>query len=267
MGDGEVPMKQCMSVYILPLACFNKCISLSALEDSMNPLVALVITFALALLELRLFDFLAHRGWIESRLSRKLIHIFTGPLFVLCWLLFPEVGYARWLAALVPFAITVQFAMIGLGVIKDEASVKGMSRTGDRREILRGPLYYGIIFVIMTLVFWKSSPVGMLALMLMCGGDGLADITGRHFKSPRLPWNKQKSVAGSLGMFVGGWLLAALILWIFILKGVFPGPFASMLLPITLLALVGMLVESLPLKDVDNITVTLVAVFLGILLF
>jgi len=54
-----------------------------------------------------------------------------------------------------------------------------MSRNGDRREILRGPLYYGIIFVVMTLVFWKDSPIGMVAVMLMCGGDGLADIMGR----------------------------------------------------------------------------------------
>ena len=34
-----------------------------------------------------------------------------------------------------------------------------------------------------------------------------------------------------------------------------------------LLALVGTLVESLPLKDVDNITVTLAAVLLGHLVF
>ena len=179
----------------------------------MNPFLALIITFVVALVELRLLDFAAHRGWIESRLSRKLIHILTGPLFVLCWLLFPDVWYSRWLAALVPFAITVQFALIGLGIMKDEASVKAMSRSGDRREILRGPLFYGIVFVVMTLVYWKTSPIGMVALMLMCGGDGLADIMGRGIQSPKLPWSKGKSVAGSLGMFLGGWVLAAFILY------------------------------------------------------
>ncbi|MCX6034127.1 MAG: phosphatidate cytidylyltransferase [Chloroflexi bacterium] len=233
----------------------------------MNPFLALIITFAVALIELRLLDFFAHRGWIESRLSRKLIHILTGPLFVLCWLLFPDVWYSRWLAALVPFAITAQFALIGLGIMKDEASVKAMSRSGDRREILRGPLFYGIVFVVMTLVYWKTSPIGMVALMLMCGGDGLAEIMGRGIQSPKLPWSKDKSVAGSLGMLLGGWLLATFILFIFVLAYVFPGPFSVYLFTITLIALVGMLVESLPLKDVDNITVTLMAVLLGHLLF
>ncbi len=233
----------------------------------MNPFLALIITFAVALIELRLLDFFAHRGWIESRLSRKLIHILTGPLFVLCWLLYPDVWYARWLAALVPFAITAQFALIGLGIMKDEAAVKAMSRSGDRREILRGPLFYGIVFVVMTLVYWKDSPIGMVALMLMCGGDGLADIMGRGLKSAKLPWSKDKSVAGSLGMLLGGWALAAFILFIFVQMRVFPGPFSGYLLPITVIALVGTLVESLPLKDVDNITVTLAAVLLGHLLF
>ncbi|HTX91850.1 MAG TPA: phosphatidate cytidylyltransferase [Anaerolineales bacterium] len=233
----------------------------------MNPFLALIITFVLALAWLRIMDFAAHRGWIESRLSRKFIHIGTGPIFVLCWLLFPDVWYARWLAALVPFLITIQFALIGLGVVKDEASVKAMSRTGDRREILRGPLFYGIVFVVMTLIYWKTSPIGMTALMLMCGGDGLADIMGRGIRSQKLPWNKGKSVAGSLGMFIGGWVLSAFVIGVFIGAGVFKIPFASTLLPITVIALAGTAVESLPLAEVDNITVTLVAVALGYLLF
>ncbi|HVM71446.1 MAG TPA: phosphatidate cytidylyltransferase [Anaerolineales bacterium] len=235
----------------------------------MSPFLALFITLVLALAEIRALDFAAHRGWIESRLSRKLIHILTGPLFVLCWLFFPspDLWYYRWLAALVPLLFTVQFALIGLGIVKDEASVKAMSRNGDRREILRGPLFYGIIFVIMTLVFWKDSPIGMVAVMLMCGGDGLADILGRGLRSPKLPWNKDKSVAGSLGMLLGGWVLTAFILFVFVLKGVFPGPFTGYLLPVTYLAVLAMLVESLPIKDVDNITVTLAAVILGYLLF
>ena len=233
----------------------------------MNPVLALVITLAIALIEIRSLSFAADCGWIESHLSRKLIHILTGPLFVLCWLFFPDVWYARWLAALVPLLFTVQFALIGLGVVKDEASVKAMSRSGDRREILRGPLFYGIIFVLMTLIYWKTSPIGMTAVMLMCGGDGMADIIGRGIQSPKLPWNRDKSVAGSLGMLIGGWALTAFILALYVAGGVFAGPFTGYLLPVTIIAVAAMLIESLPLKDVDNITVTLAAVALGYLLF
>ena len=233
----------------------------------MNPFLALVLTFVAALGWLRLMDFLAHQGWIESRLSRKIIHIGTGPIFVLCWLFYPQVWYARWLAALVPLAITIQFALIGFGVIKDDASVRAMSRSGDPKEILRGPLYYGIMFVVLTLVFWKDSPIGMTALMMMCGGDGIADMVGRYFNSPKLFHSPQKSVAGSLGVFFGGWLLTALILAIYVGLGLFAGPFSRYLLPITLIAVVSTLVESLPHRDVDNITVTLAAAVLGWFIF
>ena len=233
----------------------------------MHPLLATLLTLAIALTFLRLMDFIAHRGWIDSRLSRKLIHIGTGPIFALCWLMFAEAPEARWLAALVPGLITLQFALVGLGLIRDEASVKAMSRSGDRREVLRGPLFYGIVFVVMTVWFWKDSPIGMTALMLMCGGDGIADLAGRAVKSPKLPWSREKSVAGSLAAFFGGFGLAALILGIFVAAGVFPGPFAGYLLPLGLIALAGTAVESLPYRDVDNLTVALAAALVGFLVF
>ncbi len=50
----------------------------------------------------------------------------------------------------------------------------------------------------------------MVAVCLMCGGDGLADIVGRRWGAGnKLPWNSAKSVAGSLAMLLGGTLMAA----------------------------------------------------------
>ncbi len=233
----------------------------------MNPFLALLLTFVIAVAWLRMMDFAAHQGWVESRLSRKIIHIGTGPIFVLCWLLFPGAWYDRYLAALVPGLITAQFALIGLGIVKDEASVKAMSRSGDPREILRGPLYYGIMFVLMTIIFWKDSPVGIVALMMMCGGDGIADLVGRRFNSPKLFHSPAKSVAGSLGVFFGGWILSAFALAMYLLAGVFDGPASAYLLPLTVIAAIATVIESLPQRDVDNITVTLAAALLGWWLF
>lgn len=229
--------------------------------------LALAASFGLALAWLRLNDFFAHRELISSTLSRKIIHIGTGPLFVLTWLLFQDVPSARFLAALVPLAITIQFILVGLGLWRDPAAVTAMSRTGDRREILRGPLYYGIAFVVLTVAFWKDSPIGVIALMLLCGGDGLADIIGTRFGTVRLPWAKAKSWAGTLAMFLGGWSLSLLMLAIYRWAGVFQSPFLTYIPAVTLIALVATLIESLPLSDLDNLTVPLVSVALGLLLF
>lgn len=231
-----------------------------------NNILAAGLTLLIAIAWLRLNDFTAHRGWVGSSLSRKIIHIGTGPIFVTCWLLFQDTTTARYLAALIPLAITVQFILVGTGVIKDPSAVQAMSRSGDRREILRGPLYYGLIFVLLTIIYWYDSPIGMVALMLMCGGDGMADIVGRRFGKVKLPWNKAKSWAGSAGMFFGGWLTSLIVLALFVWAGIFPNPLISYLLPLVIIALVGTIIESLPFHDIDNITITLAALATGHLL-
>jgi phytol kinase len=232
-----------------------------------NNFLALLISFVLAVAWLRINNFAAQRGWVGSQLSRKIIHMGTGPLFVLTWLLFNDSHNARFLAALVPGLISVQFLLVGLGVIQDPAAVQAMSRSGERREILRGPLFYGLVFVILTVVYWKDSPTGIIALMLMCGGDGLADILGRRHGGLKLPWNADKSWIGSLGMLLGGWSFAVGILAVYVATGIFAGRLVDYLGPVSLIALAGTAVESLPLQDVDNITVTLAAVGLGYLFF
>ena len=232
-----------------------------------NNWIALVITFGLALVWLRLNDFLAHRGIIGGQLSRKFIHMGTGPIFVLCWLLFSPAPESRYLAALVPFAITIQFALVGLGIIKDPEAVAGMSRSGDRVEILRGPLFYGIVFVLLTVIYWRDSPIGITALMLLCGGDGLADIVGRRLQTPRLPWSTRKSIGGSLAVFAAGWVFSLIVLWIYHSYGAMAGSLQDQVLPVTWITLAGALVESLPIQDIDNLTVPAVAVLLGHLLF
>ena len=229
--------------------------------------IALIITFAFILIWLRGNDFAAHRRWISSQVSRKIIHIGTGPLFVLCWLLFPNTSTSRYIAALVPLAITLQFFLVGIGVIRDEAAVQAMSRSGDPREILRGPLFYGIIFVICTVLFWYDSPIGIVALMQLCGGDGLADILGRRFGRAHIPWNHQKTWMGSFGMFLGGFLLSLLILIIYVAIGIFSTPILIMLPALLVISIAATLVETIPLRDVDNITVTLTAILLGFYFF
>jgi phytol kinase len=181
--------------------------------------------------------------------------------------MFPDLSISRWLAALVPLLITVQFALVGTGILKDEAAVKAMSRTGDRREILRGPLFYGLMFVAITLIYWRDSFIGIPALMMMCGGDGIADIVGRRVRSAKLPWSPDKSVAGTLSVFVGGWLLTNFVFAIYVWMGAFGGPILRFLLPVTWIALGAAIVESLPFKDVDNITLTFVSALIGHLVF
>ena len=233
----------------------------------MSLFLAFVLTLISALVWLRLVDFMALKGFISSQLSRKIIHIGTGPIFVLCWLMFPEVSASRFVAAVVPLLITVQFFLIGIGIIKDQAAVEAMSRSGDPKEILKGPLIYGIMFVLLTILFWKNHPAGIIGLMVLCGGDGLADIVGRRIKSRPIPWSKTKTLAGTIAMFLGSFLMTILILWIFIRAGIFSLSLESITGRIVLLSILAAIIETVPVKDFDNLSVPIVVVLAGLALF
>lgn len=241
----------------------------SAFENPwLQDFVATFTTFALMLIWLRALDALAERGALSHQLSRKVIHIGTGPLFLICWNLYSFEAQARWLAALVPFAITLQFAAVGLGWIEDPAAVAAMSRSGDRREILQGPLYYGVIFVLSTVVFWRTTPIGIVALMILCGGDGLADVLGRRWGSSKLPWSPGKSWVGSSAMFLGSFAFALIMALSFRIWGYYaPSPSAAeIVMAVLLISVVATAAESLPIEGIDNVTVFVSALGTSLLL-
>ena len=96
---------------------------------------------------------------------------------------------------------------MGLGLWQQEGMVKAVSRSGDRSELLRGPLIYVIVLCAVTVFSWRSSAAGLMVIACMCGGDGAADIVGRAFGRVKLPWSDSKSYAGSLAMLLGGTLV------------------------------------------------------------
>lgn len=233
-----------------------------------NNLLALLITFLIAFLWLAFCKFLSQKGLVSSSTSRKIVHIGTGPIFVLCWLLFSETISARWLASLVPLLITVQFIFAGIGIIKDERIIKSLSRSGDPKEILKGPLYYGIVFIIITILFWRYSPIGIVALMILCGGDGIADLVGSRWgKHYPIPWSKSKSLVGSLGMFMGGLIFSFTILAIFISAGFFQLSLLETLSKLLIVCISAIIVESLPFDNIDNVSVPITAIIIGSLVF
>ena len=229
------------------------------LNPWLQDLAATVISFAVALAFLKLNDFVAVRGWLPEYVTRKLVHIGTGPLFLLCWPFFSTTGHARWFAALVPAGLTAVFGLIGVGLVKKDDFVAAMSRTGDPRELLRGPLMYGIVFVLATLVFWTQSPVGVIMLMLLCGGDGLADVIGRRFGRAKLPGQAAKSWAGSLGFLFGGAVLTLTYLALFNAFGFTQLDLRAAWAPVLAITVLAAVVEAYTPADFDNLTVPGVA--------
>lgn len=230
-----------------------------------NPWLAGLLTLILCLLWMRFNNILAKKNIVSTSVSRKLIHIGTGPVFLLCWLLFPEHPLSRYLGAIVPLMIVLQLGLVGLGVMKDDSSVKAMARTGGKNELLKGPFFYGIVFVLLTVIFWKTENA-IIPLMILCGGDGLADLIGSKYGSISIPWNRKKTILGSLSMFLGGFLLSILMIFIFISAGLIEPSLIRFLFPVGVIALIATLVESISPSDYDNISVPVISLIFTLIL-
>jgi phytol kinase len=231
-----------------------------------NPWLAMGVTLILCLMWMRAINLLTDKNIIKRTLSRKIIHIGTGPVFVLCWLLFPDEPMSKYLAAVVPFLIVLQITLVGSGIMKDRTSVLAMARTGEKTELLKGPFLYGVIFVVITILFWKSIHA-VIALMLLCGGDGVADLIGSRVKSPKLPWTKSKTIIGSTAMFVGGFVLALTI--IVLVKNYFPivSDYRSIFPSLILISIIATVIESITPSDFDNLTVPISSLIMSLILF
>lgn len=237
----------------------------------MSPLLSgLLLSFVVTLGYVGLLKYLASKQAFSSTVLRKLLHIGIGPVYMLAWNLYGTSQLqhnCRYVASVVPACFTVAFAIVGLGYVKDRDLVNTMSRSGSRDELLRGPLIYGIMHVVLTWIFWESHPAGVIALCVLCGGDGTAELAGRKWgrKTGSIPWSKSKTWAGSISFVVCSVGMAYAILT-FVPVAHWSGS-ASDIQKLLLVALGSSAVETLPLREIDNITVTVAAAVLSYVLF
>jgi dolichol kinase len=97
------------------------------------------------------------------------------------------------------------------------------------------------IGISLTLLLFDQE-TAFLAILATSLGDGVSTLSGMWFGRHPLPHNKEKSIEGSLAGFaaaLGGGLLVA-------------GPYQA-----ALAAVVGMVIESLPSRIDDNLTIPL----------
>ncbi|XP_057797887.1 probable phytol kinase 3, chloroplastic [Salvia miltiorrhiza] len=233
-----------------------------------SDIIAEALSGGVALSLLKLWEQTAKRGVFDQKLNRKLVHITVGLAFMLCWPMFSSGRQGAIFAAIIPAVNIIKMLLIGLGIWKDDATVKSMSRYGDHRELLKGPLYYASTITLASAIFWRTSPIAIAAVCNMCAGDGMADIVGRRFGGQKLPYNQNKSVNGSIAMASAGFL-ASLGFMLYYSSFGFMEESMKMVVGFLIVSVATALVESHPLSSEldDNLTVPLAAVLVGSFVF
>ena len=206
-----------------------------------------IIVIALWIITILLIAFLCKRYFPKkAELSRKIIHIGTGPVILLAWFFDIPKNIAFLTALLITIALGINYQYRLFPAIEDI----------ERKSF--GTIAYGISITVLLLLFWpryaSSIAIGVLA---MAFGDGFAGLIGRSIKSPK--WSvlgQTKSIAGTFTMV---FVVAITTEAISLINNLNIQP-----LEIIVISLIATFLEQISPWGIDNITVPIGVTCLGI---
>jgi uncharacterized protein (TIGR00297 family) len=187
---------------------------------------------------------------MNSELKRKAVHIgSSGFAFLLRWLNW-------WQAALLALGAFIFNVMIlprvgGKNLYRDDEHLKGYPL---------GILLYPFSVLLLILCLPHSLQIVGAAWGIMAWGDGMASLFGKKFGTVKIPWNKDRSYAGSSAFVIFG-SVAAVFFTFWIAKTI-PQPVIWYCIMIPILAtILAALIETIPSGLNDNLTVPISAGF------
>ena len=178
--------------------------------------------------------------WPNQReLSRKIVHIGTGPVLPLAWVL------------QVPASIAVPCAVVVTLIAFINHRWNLLPAVEDVGRNSYGTVAYGFAICLLLILFWADNPAAACAgVLVMAFGDGLAGLIGRAVRSPN--WtllDQRKSIIGTTTMAI----TSAVVLFALVLVTQSP------LNPLRLLAVCSLAVglEQMSVWGIDNLSVPL----------
>jgi phytol kinase len=221
----------------------------ASLYNSLLTIAAIIYVFGVV----AIMDFAVKKGF-PSDLSRKVVHIAAGSWLIL-WLFYDSTHWTKYLNIAPAFVWTLLLVVKGFTASENDQAVKTMTRHGDRRELIRGPLYFTLIMNLAGTFFYGTG-LALTTMGFLTWGDGLAPVIGSRFGKHKFNIFSTKTVEGSISFFFFG-LLGA-----FILNFMF-AQFVSLYF-LLICAVVTTIVEAASPKDLDNI---LIPISIGMLYF
>lgn len=182
------------------------------------------------------FNLLSNEG------SRKFIHIGVSNWWIIAMIFFNNNIYASIVPAL--------FVVINYISYKKQV-FKAMERDGSKNDL--GTVYFALSLLILSLITFKNieySYIGALGILIMGYGDGFAAVIGvKYGKRKFKVLGNEKSIEGSLTMFIFSFMVSAVILYTF-------NPM-NIILYSLIIAIVSTFLEAFSPYGLDNLAVPL----------
>lgn len=139
------------------------------------------------------------------------------------------------------------------GLDKADVALKARG-TAAPSDVWAGIVLYPISVLLLILFYRHNLHIAAAAWAIMALGDGMASVGGEWLRGPALPWNRWKTWSGFAGFVVAG-TVGAYVLTRWVAPSI---PVDKVWMVSAAGAAVGALVESVPIRLDDNVSVPLV---------
>ena len=175
---------------------------------------------------------------LHREFVRKAIHLLVAFVPYLAWVNRP-LTMAALASGTLFYVFSEALRLRGSPVLLVSDITVLASRDGDRGRFVLGPVTLGLGAMLALLLY--PEPAATIAIYALAFGDGFASIVGMSFGRRRVPFTRDKTIAGSLACFLGVYLSCLLVTG--------DHGFA---LPI---ALASTVLEAIPTGDLDNLLI------------
>ncbi len=224
-----------MKAIILPVPVWNAVIGIFLPFIYINTIIAIM-------------NKLVDKGFPPD-LSRKIIHIAAGSWIWVWPLLDPSDGWSYIFNISVAVLWSILFITKGLKASPDDPAVKTMTRTGDPKELLKGPLFFTLAMEFVG-IFLFMKCIGVVIMGYLGWGDGIAPYIGKKWGKHKYKLlGREKSIEGSIAVFIAGFL-GSLLLYLLVF---YTFPSLQELYKLIVLGIIAVIVEAVSPSDVDNL--------------
>lgn len=215
----------------------------------MTNTLGFILCLAYILTIIGVAELLRRRRGYDSGFTRKVIHIGVGMMI---WLV-PFLFTTPW-----PFVVACVMFMI-INLIDWRYGLIGSMQSRHRSNL--GTVYFPLAAAVVALIFWDTPPLMVAALMPLTWGDGIAPVIGAAYgRRVYRVHTSTRTVEGSAGFFVAGFVFTWLALWV--MPGTPEISPVGAILPALVIMAVTTVIEAFSIWGLDNLTVTAAAIII-----
>ena len=215
----------------------------------MSNTLGIIICFAYIFVVIGLAEGLRRWRGYGSGFTRKIIHIGVG---MMSWFI-PFLFTSAW-----PFVLACAAFMV-INLIDWRYGLIGSMQSKHRSNL--GTVYFPFAAAVVALIFWEQPPLMVAALMPLTWGDGIAPVIGAAYgRRVYRVHTSTRTVEGSAGFFVAGFIFTWLALWV--MPGTPEISPVGAILPALVIMAVTTVIEAFSIWGLDNLTVTAAAIII-----